>query len=600
MALTKAHNRMIADAAVNVKDFGAVGDGVADDTAAIQAALDSDAKRIYVPAASSYYKVTSALLPNSNQTIFGDGEASEIRQTTSLAHVIHIDTKSNVSIENLHIYAVGDFNVIRSGNGILIEDSSFCTVSGCLVENHLSSGVGCYDSDDCVVKNNTFINSPLTDSDTSYGSDVAIHANSKRNLVDGNNCKSGNGHGVVVQSISDGDACNDNVVVNNIVTNPKVYGIVAYRNDDSAPITQYVYRTVIANNSVKNVSGTIFSTITSNYPFGAGIYLQGAEGSVVSGNVISDTHSGAVTHAEQLAPGGIGVANTGGCSITGNYINSCGMYGLYFNDALNLAASNGTISASNNVVAITDEGGLKSVDANNVNLNSNSFADIGTNTGDHGIYIANTSTHKNYVIDGNCIRNGTGSGILVSRVQGASISNNRLDVFAVHGISAGNSDSFVISSNTVEDHVTRGIEIQSGCTQPSVLGNTIKGTGSSTEGIRLTSSTLVKDNLVTGCTSFYAGSFAPYQAISDGDTTPSVDYGSYFKTSNTSATSITTFDNGYEGQVITLRADDANTTLVFSASILLNGSTNFAMTNGSHITLMKGGSTWRELSRMTR
>ena len=27
MALTKAHNRMIADAAVNVKDFGAVGDG---------------------------------------------------------------------------------------------------------------------------------------------------------------------------------------------------------------------------------------------------------------------------------------------------------------------------------------------------------------------------------------------------------------------------------------------------------------------------------------------------------------------------------------------------------------------------------------------
>jgi polygalacturonase len=49
MALTKARNRMIDSAAVNVKDFGAVGDGATDDTSAITAALQAGKDLVYFP-----------------------------------------------------------------------------------------------------------------------------------------------------------------------------------------------------------------------------------------------------------------------------------------------------------------------------------------------------------------------------------------------------------------------------------------------------------------------------------------------------------------------------------------------------------------------
>lgn len=69
---------------VSVKDFGAVGDGIADDTAAIQAAIDASGRgpgalgaRCYLP--SGTYRVTAPiLLPDRRLHVFGDGGASLI------------------------------------------------------------------------------------------------------------------------------------------------------------------------------------------------------------------------------------------------------------------------------------------------------------------------------------------------------------------------------------------------------------------------------------------------------------------------------------------------------------------------------------------
>ena len=62
--------------AVSVKDFGAVGDGVADDTAAIQAAIThSSAARIRLFVPNGKYKITSTLTTPANGYIFLSGES---------------------------------------------------------------------------------------------------------------------------------------------------------------------------------------------------------------------------------------------------------------------------------------------------------------------------------------------------------------------------------------------------------------------------------------------------------------------------------------------------------------------------------------------
>lgn len=74
-----------------ITDFGAVGDGVTDDTAAIQAALDAgnaDGRGVYVPKVddplTDFYKITDDLVPYSDTHMFGDGASLSIIKQTAL------------------------------------------------------------------------------------------------------------------------------------------------------------------------------------------------------------------------------------------------------------------------------------------------------------------------------------------------------------------------------------------------------------------------------------------------------------------------------------------------------------------------------------
>jgi hypothetical protein len=126
MALTKVSYSMIDGATVNVLDFGAVGDNVADDTAAIQAAVDSISNGVvYFPVGT--YKITGTISINGGTkpsiNFLGDGLGSEIIYSGITASIPMFyyygpTTGSFVRVENLNFR-----NAFRTGdtaqNGII-------------------------------------------------------------------------------------------------------------------------------------------------------------------------------------------------------------------------------------------------------------------------------------------------------------------------------------------------------------------------------------------------------------------------------------------------------------------------------------------------
>jgi hypothetical protein len=84
-----------------------------------------------------------------------------------------------------------------------------------------------------------------------------------------------------------------------------------------------------------------------------------------------------------------------------------------------------------------------------------------------------------------------------------------------------------------------------------------------------------------------------FQAFTDADDTPSVAGYINFKTANTGATTITDFDDGFDGQTIKVIINDANTTIDFTASGLKgNAGADWSPTTGDHMTCTYDGTDW--------
>ncbi len=142
--------------AVNVKWFGAKGDGVTDDTVAIQRALNSSSM-IFIPAGT--YKINNELQINPNSKLYGSKNAILKRTGTTTQRAIKI-LGSNIEITGLSIVGSQETNVTtfytnntaiyNSNDG---NDYSNIYIHEVEIYGFGDGGIGIFRPKDCLVEN---------------------------------------------------------------------------------------------------------------------------------------------------------------------------------------------------------------------------------------------------------------------------------------------------------------------------------------------------------------------------------------------------------------------------------------------------------------
>lgn len=150
MALTKTHNRMIEGAFLNVKDFGAVGDGVADDSTAIQSAIDkataNDGGIVFLP--DGHYKCNVTLKEGVHLTSFaqmygnlGVTQNYIVKMTAASGGVV-IDTPTTAikgaSVSGINIFGLGASTALV---GIRFRDVSYGAIRNCHFANFADQAI---------------------------------------------------------------------------------------------------------------------------------------------------------------------------------------------------------------------------------------------------------------------------------------------------------------------------------------------------------------------------------------------------------------------------------------------------------------------------
>ena len=351
---------------VSVKDFGAVGDGVANDTAAIQAALDAIPPYGFVDLSGLSYAVSGVVVLTNNVTV-RNGRLVAL-STASGAVIKAAPGTSGVQFENLRIYinkaiiAAGDcagifFDQCSNGKAINchVDGSknnnyvpqlyaciygylaSKIDVLSCTVINADKEGIMFRDCDDIYIYDCEGRNSGFSNIGTSGGNRAII--NGCRAFDSGaTNITMNSQDSIVSNCLASGNALNNGILIGHV-----------------SPVNQNANNCLVSNNRVLNSAEYGVSVV-----YGTNV--------VIEGNTITNTtKSGIYVIPKPTTNGGTTISNNtvDGCAegiysygsaenqtvITGNTVRAATAPAV-------LIASNGQVNISNNIFRNVSSGVL--------------------------------------------------------------------------------------------------------------------------------------------------------------------------------------------------------------------------------------------------
>lgn len=394
---------------INVKDFGAVGDGVTDDTVAIQAALTAaTGKGLYFPPAS--YKISAELNVSANTYVFAKNSTAVLTQVTSGQNAFTL-LGNNISIDGLHIVGPN----VGSGSAIRGDSRTNPIICNCVIQSWLY-GVQLRGCKNAQVEDNRFYGGTY---DSGSSSDIFIYGSSgspsNRVIISRNFCLSNNDNGISVDTNS-GDR--EVIISNNLIYPLDTDGVTALADANN----RKRYGIVVGYNGGTSTRAVVSGNLLRDIPY-SGIYIQAAtmpSGDVsVIGNVVTHCGFGTLYPTDASLRAGIFMVGGGGDVISGNVVVDCETSGIKIApDFIYSSTNQPRATVSGNTVARTTGKGIFLTNKPHGYLVANNRV---INSTDYNIYFeTTTSDGGNCSFIGNHIDSNTTNkgGIIVANISG--------------------------------------------------------------------------------------------------------------------------------------------------------------------------------------